>query len=64
MVIYCNQLKIISQYRSQNISSLAFNDGLTNAGYYKTPRGNELRYAHFKSPMDGPKNSGFFCKDQ
>lgn len=35
----------------------AFHEGIANAAYYDTPRGHKLRYAHFKSPVPGPRSS-------
>ncbi len=46
----------ISATASEN-SQIAFQEGLTNAAYYETPRGHHLRYTQFISPIEGPKDT-------
>ena len=38
----------------------AFYQGISDAKYYETPQGHQLRYAHFKSPIQGVRNSIVF----
>lgn len=47
---------------TQDTLQMAFDDGLANANFYETPRGNLLRYTHFKSPSEGPKKTIFFIQ--
>lgn len=45
-----------------NVLQKAFEEGIAHTDLYQTPRGNQLRYAHFKSPVEGPKDTLFFIQ--
>lgn len=52
----------LSAVASASDLHLAFESGLANTTYYETPRGHKLRYTHFKSPVEGPKDTVFFLQ--
>lgn len=41
-------------------TEIAFHQGIAEAKYYETPQGHQLRYAHFKSPIQSASSSIVF----
>lgn len=60
-LIFISVPKILCASPSEALHK-AFEDGIAHAGYYETPQGHQLRYAHFKSPVEGAKDTVFFLQ--